>query len=57
MIVLDTQLCKLCWGFSASKCMCLLFLTFCKHLEGRELGMLFSMCITIHSTGNREAQN
>lgn len=40
MIVLDTQLCKLHWGFSASKCMCLLFLTFSKHLEGRELGML-----------------
>lgn len=39
MVVLDTQQCKLCWVFSASRCVCLLFLMFCKHVEGRELDM------------------
>lgn len=40
MVVLDTPQCKLCWVFSASRCVCLLFLMFCKHVEDRELDML-----------------
>jgi len=39
MVVLDTQQCTLCRVLHASRHVCLTFLIFCKHLEGRELGM------------------